>query len=45
MRAPSVGLGVKTYGVVPGENTYKESVKKMALMRYQELTEQEKQTH
>lgn len=43
MRAPSVGLGVKTYGVVPGENTYKESVKKMALMRYQELTEQEKQ--
>lgn len=42
MRAPSVGLGVKTYGVVPGENTYKESVKKMALMRYQELTEQEK---
>lgn len=43
MRMPSAGLGAKTYGIVPGENSYKDSVKKMAYMRYQELTEQEKQ--
>jgi len=43
MRIPSAGLGAKTYGIVPGENSYKDSVKKMAYMRYQELTEQEKQ--
>ncbi|XP_059471186.1 RNA-binding protein 5-like [Neocloeon triangulifer] len=42
MRTPSVGLGAKSYGIVPGESSYKESVKKMAYMRYQELAEQEK---